>query len=97
MVRLIGLITLLVILGIGILGASFWCNIDPTENYTWFSGWWHGVCVLPNYVLSLFTGDTLIKAENYTTAYNVFWWMFTASSLITFTKIIVNIILPPKS
>ena len=54
------------------------CDIDPNETYTWFSGIWHGIFFPVNFVRSLLT-DALYKAEGYTTAYNVFYWIVVLS------------------
>ena len=63
-----------VFIGLGCLLASWICNIDPNETYSWYSGLWHGIFFIPNLIRSWF-GDTLYKAELYTSAYNVFWWL----------------------
>ena len=73
-----GIITLCFILA-SCLAAWLFCDIDPNETYTWYSGIWHGVFSFPNFILSLFT-DALCKAELYTTTYNVCWWIFTILS-----------------
>ena len=59
------------------------CNIDPDKTYTWYSGIWHGMFFIPNFIRSWFT-DALYKAESYTEAYNVFWWIFTGLSVFSF-------------
>lgn len=51
------------------------CNIDPDKTYSWYAGIWHGMFIVPNFIRSIFT-DALYKAENYKTAYNVFYWVF---------------------
>ena len=51
------------------------CDIDTEKAYTWFSGIWHGIFFVPNLLRSWF-GDALYKAETYTTAYNIFFWIF---------------------
>lgn len=57
------------------------CDINPGEKYTWFSGIWHGMFFVPNLLRSWFT-DALYKAEVYTTAYNVFFWIFSILDVI---------------
>jgi hypothetical protein len=57
------------------------CDIDASKEYTWYSGIWHGSFFVINWVRSWFT-DALYKAENYTTAYNVFYWIFSILSVI---------------
>lgn len=59
------------------------CDIDPERTYYWYSGIWHGIFFVPNWIRSWF-GDAIYKAESYTTAYNVFWWIFSAWSVLTF-------------
>lgn len=51
------------------------CNINSDETYYWYSGIWHGIFVIPNWVLSWFTDDIYCKAPNSTTAYNIWWWI----------------------
>ncbi len=59
------------------------CDIKPGEEYTWYSGIWHGLFFVVNLVRSWFT-DALYKAEIYTTAYNVFYWIFSILSVLGF-------------
>ena len=61
-------------IGIASLIAMWLCNIKPDTTYSWYSGIWHGIFFLPNLVRSWF-GNALYKAEYYTTAYNVWWWI----------------------
>ena len=56
------------------------CNIDNEKMYSWYAGIWHGIFIVPNFVRSLFT-DALYKAEHYTAAYNVFYWIFSIVSV----------------
>ncbi len=51
------------------------CDIDQNKEYTWYSGIWHGIFFLGNFARSWFS-DALYKAETYTTAYNVLYWIF---------------------
>lgn len=64
-----------------ILGAIF--SIDPTKEYGWFGGMFHGAWVIGNWILSLFMDDHLVKAPLHTTAYNVFWWIWCVFVLIS--------------
>ena len=59
------------------------CDINPHETYSWYSGIWHGLFFVCNWIRSWF-GDALYKAEMYTTAYNVFYWIFSIISTIGF-------------
>ena len=59
------------------------CNIDPDKTYTWYSGIWHDMFFISNFIRSWFT-YALYKAESYTAAYNVFWWIFTGLSVFSF-------------
>ncbi|SIS73663.1 hypothetical protein SAMN05421766_103712 [Zobellia uliginosa] len=51
------------------------CNIDPEKTYSWYSGIWHGIFVIPNWVVSWFADDVYCKAPNSTTAYSIWWWI----------------------
>lgn len=51
------------------------CNIDPYESYVWYHGIWHGIFVIPNWIFSFFDHDILCKANDYTTGYNIWWWI----------------------
>lgn len=57
------------------------CDIDPNETYSWYSGIWHGMFFIPNLIRSIFS-DAIFKANFYTTAYNVWWWIFTVISCL---------------
>lgn len=57
------------------------CDINPNESYTWYSGIWHGMFFIPNLLRSIFT-DAIFKANSYTAAYNVWWWIFTILSCL---------------
>ena len=59
------------------------CDIDPDETYTWYSGIWHGYFFMCNWIRSWFS-DAIYKAESYTTAYNVFYWIFSIISVLSF-------------
>ncbi len=59
------------------------CDIDPGESYSWYSGIWHGLFFVPNLLRSWFS-DAIFKAEIYTSAYNVFYWIFAVLSVIGF-------------
>lgn len=59
------------------------CDIEPDKEYTWYSGIWHGLFFVVNFVRSWFT-DALYKVEIYTTSYNVFYWIFSIFSVLGF-------------
>ena len=59
------------------------CDINPDKEYGWLAGIWHGSFFVVNWVRSWFT-DALFKAEDYTTAYNVFYWIFSIFSVLGF-------------
>lgn len=56
------------------------CDIEPNKTYTWYSGIWHGMFFIPNFIRSCI-GDALYKANEYTTAYNVWWWITTVGAV----------------
>ena len=77
------LLYLVIYFAISIVLAWWLCDIDPAKTYTWYSGIWQGMFFLPNLVRSWFS-DALFKAESYTAAYNVLYWIFSILSVIGF-------------
>lgn len=69
------LINLSITTAIGCIIALFVCHIRPEETYSWYSGIWHALFLVPNWIISLFNSEILYKANHYTTAYNVWWWI----------------------
>lgn len=51
------------------------CYINPDKTYSWLSGIWHGLFVIPHWIMSWFSDDIYCKAPNSTTAYSVWWWI----------------------
>ena len=74
------LIYFAITLGISMFFAWWLCDIDPAKTYTWYSGIWQGMFFVPNLVRSWFS-DALFKAESFTTAYNIFYWIFSILSV----------------
>ncbi|MBP3511799.1 MAG: hypothetical protein J6K19_07175 [Prevotella sp.] len=66
---------IVIALGIEIGIAWLICNIDVTDSYSWISGLFHGVFIVPNFVRHLFNEDILYFAEYHTTAYTIFYWL----------------------
>lgn len=62
---------------ISIILATLFCKINPEETYYWYSGIWHGMFFIPNLLLHCFFSNALYKANVYTMAYNINWWIFT--------------------
>jgi len=51
------------------------CYINPVKSYKWYSGVWHGIFVIPHWIVSWFSDDIYCKAPNATTAYSIWWWI----------------------
>ena len=66
---------LFIALGIEVGIAWLICNIDASETYSWISGVFHGLFIVPNFVRHLFSNDILFFAEYHTTAYTIFYWL----------------------
>lgn len=49
--------------------------INPEKTYSWYSGIWHGIFIIPKWVVSWFSSDIYCKAPNSTTAYSIWWWI----------------------
>lgn len=79
------------LLGIGLvislIFSRIFCHIDPSEDYSFISAIWHGLYIFPNWILSLFT-DTVIKAEDQSAAYNLFFW---ASAIVAIGIVLYNL------
>ena len=71
---------LITIIVAGLIGWLL-CDIDIEKEYTWYSGIWQGLFFVPNFIRHL-VWDTPYKAELYTTAYNVFYWIFSILSTL---------------
>ena len=75
---LIGLGTIIFYTGIFLTFCLLTVNIsyiNPEKTYTWLSGIWHGIFVIPHWIASWFADDIYCKAPNSTTAYSVWWWI----------------------
>ena len=90
-----GIIVVGLAVGIGMLIAKFLCNIDPDDSYSWISGIWHGLFVIPNYARGLFDPDILYKALDYSTMYNVFWWIVVLLQAPTFILLFFKVVISP--
>lgn len=67
----------------GCIAFAWWlCDISSSEHYEWLSGAWHGIMFVPNWLRSLFSDGVLYKAVDYSTGYNVAWWIFCILSCI---------------
>ncbi len=51
------------------------CYINPDKTYTWYSGIWHGIFVIPHWVVSWFSDDIYCKAPYSTIGYSIWWWI----------------------
>lgn len=81
--------------GIGILFAKWLCNIDSEDTYSWISGIWHGIFVVPNYVRYIMNSEILFKAAAYSTMYNILWWLVVVLQIPTFIIFIVKLFVEP--
>lgn len=73
-----------IFLGLSILALKI-SHINVEKTYPWFMGLWHGIFVIPNWILSWFVDGIYCKAPNSTFGYTVWWWIcmiFSASSLL---------------
>lgn len=72
-------------------------DINPLEEYGWFSGCSHGLLAIPNWVMSWFSDTVIIKAPLCTSAYIVSWWIglifAIINSLVFLIKIIASILI----
>lgn len=80
---------------IGVILACWLCNIHDSETYSWLSGIWHGMFLIPNFIRSLINSDVLYKAVHYTTMYNIFWWLVSAMEVIMTLPAILFVLATP--
>jgi len=85
--------TLLGLLGmvVGIVIACFLCRINPAIEAGWLRGLWHGMNLVPNWILSFFD-DRLVQAPLHSTAYSVFWWLSAISTIYVWVVNIIKLI-----
>lgn len=57
------------------------CDIDVEKDYSWYSGIWHGLFFVPNFIRHL-VWDTPFKAEAYTAGYNFWYWVLSIVTTI---------------
>lgn len=69
-------------LGFGMALAWWLCDIHPAEHYEWLSGIWHGIMFVPNWLRTFFDDSVLYKAADYSTGYNISWWIFAVVSCL---------------
>jgi hypothetical protein len=50
-------------------------NVNPSKEYSWYAGIWHGLFAIPKWVVSWFTEGIYFKSSNSGSAYNIFWWI----------------------
>ncbi len=81
--------------GIGMLIAKIFCDIDPKENYSWISGIWHGMFSFPNYVRNLFNSEIVYKIENGSFMYNVFYAIIAIPEFASITIELIKIVISP--
>ena len=66
----------IVITLIGCLIASKWCHISSGIEYDWYQGIWHGIFIIPNWVMSLTTDKSILcQAPVHTNSYMTWWWI----------------------
>lgn len=69
------LVRIIITIFVYITISSCFCHINVEDTYVWYSGLWHGYFFPGNFILNLKDSSILYKAEYYTTAYNVFYWI----------------------
>lgn len=74
-------------IALALMISFFLCNINPDIESGWLRGVWHGSNFVQNLILSFFDGR-LLKAPLHSTAYSVFWWMCSISSVIVWILVI---------
>ena len=52
------------------------CDIDPSKDYSWYYGIWHGMFLPFNFVRSILFDNVYWIAQYHSGAYSVFFWIF---------------------
>ena len=92
---LMSLVSIGIPIAIAMIVAAFFCNIHAEESYSWLSGIWHGIFVIPNYCRHLLYPEVLFKACDITTMYNIFWWICLVIQIPTIICIICYMVCSP--
>lgn len=92
---LMSIVSLGIPIAIAMLVTAFFCNIHAEESYSWLSGIWHGIFVIPNYCRHFMDPDILYKACNITTMYNLFWWICLIIQIPTIICIVCYMVFSP--
>lgn len=94
---LMSLVSIGIPIAIAMIVAAFFCNIHAEESYSWLSGIWHGIFVIPNYCRHLLYPEVLFKACDITTMYNIFWWICLVIQIPTIICIVCYMVCSPTS
>ena len=73
--------------------AGLLCNVKENELYVWYSGIWHGLFAIPNFIRGLFWDNVLSFANVHTVAYTIFYWiafLFGACPFLVFMTDLIN-------
>lgn len=85
--------------GIGLVifcvAAYYLASIDSFEEYTWYSGIWHALFFVPNFIMHYcYDQDILYFAESHTAAYTFFYWadmiIIIIPSVLGFVKMVIS-------
>ena len=76
-----------------IFSAAYFFSIEAGKLYGWFAGIFHGMWVVPNYVISLVMDGHLVRATSYTTAYFNIWWIFFVITAFYYVSLIFRMVL----
>lgn len=90
-----GLIVIGLAISLAMLIAKLLCNINPDESYSWISGIWHGLFVIPNYARSVLSPEILYKAVEFTSLYNIFWWIAVVLQTPTMLLLLFHVVINP--
>lgn len=50
-------------------------HVNPSKEYSWYVGIWHGLFAIPKWVVSWFTDGMYFKSANSGSGYSIFWWI----------------------
>lgn len=72
-------------------GFAWWLRIEPEQSYGWFMGLIHGGLLIPNWILSFFMEDWLVKAPIHSVMYTIDWWIMAVICGFSWLMNVINL------
>lgn len=79
-------------IAVSMVVAGLLCNVKENELYVWYSGVWHGLFAIPNFIRGLFWDNVSCFANVHTVAYTIFYWIAFLFGACPFLVIMTDLI-----